>query len=58
MGYRLGIDLGTTYTAAAFIEDADPRMLELGYRQVSMPSVMLVNQDGTLSIIDRMKNLV
>ena len=50
MGYRLGIDLGTTYTAAAFIEDADPRMLELGYRQVSMPSVMLVNPDGTLLI--------
>ena len=50
MGYRLGIDLGTTFTAAAFIEDAGPRMLELGRRQVSVPSVMLVNADGTLLI--------
>jgi actin-like ATPase involved in cell morphogenesis len=50
MGYRLGIDLGTTFTAAAYIEDAGPRMLELGRRQVSMPSIMLVNEDGSLLI--------
>ena len=50
MGYRLGIDLGTAFTAAAFIEDAEPRMLELGRRQVSVPSVLLVTEDGTLLI--------
>lgn len=48
MGYRLGIDLGTTFTAAAFIEDAGPRMLELGNRNLTMPSVIFVPDDGPL----------
>ena len=48
MGYRLGIDLGTTFTAAAYIEDQAPRMLELGNRNVSVPSVLFVTDDGQL----------
>ena len=40
MGYRLGVDLGTTFTAAAYVEDRAPRMLELGNRNVSVPSVL------------------
>ena len=48
MGYRLGIDLGTTFTAAAYVEDEAPRMLELGNRNVSVPSVLFVADDGQL----------
>ena len=48
MGYRLGIDLGTTFTAAACIEDAGPRMIELGNRNLTTPSVLFLTDDGTL----------
>jgi actin-like ATPase involved in cell morphogenesis len=48
MGYRLGVDLGTTYTAAAYVEDQAPRMLELGNRNVSVPSVLFVTEGGGL----------
>jgi len=48
MGYRLGIDLGTTFTAAAYVEDEAPRMLELGNRNVSVPSVLFVADGGQL----------
>src|SRR5689334_21125838 len=50
MGYRLGIDLGTTFTAAAYLDDQQPRMVELGYRHVSMPSVLLVADGGEVLI--------
>lgn len=45
MVYRLGIDLGTTFTAAAYIEDAGPRMLELGNRNLTIPSVLFVTDE-------------
>ncbi|MGB7983481.1 MAG: Hsp70 family protein [Candidatus Nanopelagicales bacterium] len=48
MGYSLGIDLGTTFTAAAYIEDGEPRMLDLGNRNVTIPSVLFVASDGQL----------
>ncbi|HET9650146.1 MAG TPA: Hsp70 family protein [Microlunatus sp.] len=50
MGYRLGIDLGTTYTAAAYVDNDAPRMLELGNRNVSVPSVLLAAEDGRLIV--------
>ena len=48
MGYRLGIDLGTTFTAAAYVEDAGPRMLDLGDRNLTIPSVLFLTEEGTL----------
>ena len=42
MGYVLGVDLGTTYTAAATWDSADgkARMLGLGNRALQIPSVL------------------
>ncbi len=42
MGYRLGVDLGTTFTAAAIRRDGVSRMATLGLRQSEMPSVVAV----------------
>ena len=48
MGYRLGIDLGTTYTAAALCRDGRAEMLALGDRSPVIPSVVAIREDGTV----------
>jgi molecular chaperone DnaK len=52
MGYVLGVDLGTTYTAAATFDPADgqARMLGLGNRALQVPSVLYRNPDGTFLV--------
>ncbi|WP_148572904.1 Hsp70 family protein [Nocardioides caldifontis] len=47
MGYRLGIDLGTTFTAAATDDGSGPRMVGLGNRALQVPSVLFLAEDGT-----------
>ncbi|MBP2366318.1 Hsp70 family protein [Pseudonocardia parietis] len=50
MGYLLGIDVGTTRTAAAVIRPGTPgpEMITLGDRSVDIPSVVYVAADGSL----------
>jgi actin-like ATPase involved in cell morphogenesis len=50
--YRLGVDLGTTYTAAAIGRDGRAEMCTLGERAASIPSVVLVRQDGEVLVGD------
>lgn len=46
--YRLGVDLGTTYTAAATcVEDSTPSMLGLGDRTMQAPSLLYLQPDGS-----------
>ena len=57
MGYQLGIDLGTTYTAAAVCRSSDRRWVEpevvtLGTRGTTIPSVLFVAPDGSVLIGD------
>jgi len=40
MGYVAGIDLGTTYTAAAVHDDDGTRMISLSHDRVAIPSVV------------------
>ena len=48
MSYRLGVDLGTTFTAAASITDGDPpTMVGLGNRSLQIPSVLFIQADGS-----------
>ncbi|PVZ07667.1 Hsp70 family protein [Actinomycetospora cinnamomea] len=47
MGYGLGVDLGTTFTAAAVEHDGHVEMAPLGDRAAAVPSVVLVREDGT-----------
>ncbi|MFC5065327.1 Hsp70 family protein, partial [Actinomycetospora atypica] len=53
-GYRLGIDLGTTYTAAAISRRtgsgetwSEPEIVPLGSRSASVASVLYLGADGT-----------
>ncbi|MCP4961115.1 MAG: Hsp70 family protein [Actinomycetia bacterium] len=48
MTYWLGVDLGTTYTAAATYSKGRSEIFDLGTRAPSVPSVVYVREDGTL----------
>jgi molecular chaperone DnaK len=55
VGYQLGIDVGTTYTAAAVCRSADHRWVEpevvtLGTRGATIPSVLFIAQDGNVVV--------
>ena len=50
MAYQLGVDLGTTYTAAAVIRDGRAEVSTLGTRSLEIPSVVLLRDDGELLI--------
>ncbi|MCP5032780.1 MAG: Hsp70 family protein, partial [Actinomycetia bacterium] len=48
MGYELGVDLGTTYTAAATHRDGSVQIVELGNRSATIPSVVFLTEDGAI----------
>ncbi len=48
MSYQLGIDLGTTYSAAAVAESGSAEIFQLGTSMASIPSVVLLRDDGTV----------
>ena len=50
MAYRLGVDLGTTYTAAAVYVEGRLEMLALGNRALQVPSVLFIKEDGEVLV--------
>ena len=48
MSYGLGVDLGTTFTAAAVARDGRIEMATLGDHTDAVPSVVLMRDDGTV----------
>ena len=52
VSYRLGIDLGTTYTAAAIVEDGRASIFPLGNRAPVVPTVIFLRPDNTIVIGD------
>lgn len=46
MGYVLGVDVGTTYTAAAVDANGRTEIFQLGSRAASIPSVVVLRADG------------
>jgi molecular chaperone DnaK len=48
MSYGLGVDLGTTFTAAAVSRDGRVEMATLGDHTDAVPSVVLIRDDGTV----------
>ena len=55
MGYQLGIDVGTTYTAAAVCRSAgkrwvEPEVVNLGTRGATVPSVLFIAPDGSVVV--------
>lgn len=53
MAYSLGIDIGTTFSAAAVqIDDGAVELINLGGRAPAIPSVILTREDGVLLVGD------
>ena len=57
MGYQLGIDLGTTYTAAAVCRSSgrgwvEPEVISLGSRSATVASVLFLAADGSVLVGD------
>ncbi len=52
MTYHVGIDLGTTFTAAAVSRDDAPEIVALGDRSTVIPSVLFHKEDGTFLVGD------
>jgi actin-like ATPase involved in cell morphogenesis len=52
VAYALGIDLGTTYTAAAIVESGQVKVADLGNRAPVIPSVLFINEDGSVLVGD------
>lgn len=52
MGYALGIDLGTTFTAAAVALDGRTEVVSLGNHAVTIPSVVFLRDDGEVIVGD------
>jgi molecular chaperone DnaK (HSP70) len=50
MGYGLGVDLGTTHTAAAVDLDGRVEAVALGSRRAEFPSVLYLRTDGTVLV--------
>jgi YVTN family beta-propeller protein len=48
VGYHLGVDLGTTFVAAAIANDSRVEMFTLGDRTVVTPAVVFLGDDGSL----------
>ena len=48
MSYQVGIDLGTTYTAAATYKDGRSEIFALGNQSAAIPSVVLLREDETV----------
>ena len=48
MGYSLGVDLGTTFVAAALASSTTVEMFTLGDRSVVTPATVYLRDDGTL----------
>jgi molecular chaperone DnaK len=50
MGYRLGVDLGTTYTAAAILQGGEAQIVPLGDHEAFVPSVVVLQRDADLLV--------
>jgi molecular chaperone DnaK len=50
MSYLLSVDLGTTFSAAAIADGGEPRIVPLGSRTATIPSVVALRPDGTVLI--------
>lgn len=50
MSYFVGVDLGTTYSAAAIATGTSSEIFPLGSRVPSIPSVVMLKEDGTLLV--------
>jgi molecular chaperone DnaK len=48
VAYHLGVDVGTTFTAAAISRDRRAEVVSLGTRRLEIPSLAFLDEDGNL----------
>ncbi len=48
MGWQLGIDLGTTYTAAAIYKDNKANIFSLGQKSAAIPTLVFIKENGEI----------
>jgi actin-like ATPase involved in cell morphogenesis len=48
VSFQLGVDVGTTFTAAAVAREGQVEVASLGWRSAAIPSVVWVGADGTV----------
>ena len=51
MAYTLGVDLGTTYSAAAVAEGSGPRVISLAHDRYAIPSVVAPPHNGSPALV-------
>jgi hypothetical protein len=52
VSYSLGIDLGTTFTAAAVYENGQARIIDLSDQAATMPSIIYLDENGSYLVGD------
>ncbi len=57
MGYQLGVDIGTTHTAAAVLRQGQAEMAILGDDTATLPSVIFVGTDDAVVVGDAAREL-
>jgi molecular chaperone DnaK (HSP70) len=50
MSYQLGIDFGTTFTAAVLCRAGEPEVVDLGAGRAAVPSVLHLGADGAVTV--------
>jgi len=50
VGYSLGVDVGTTFTAAAIVRDGHTEMAVLGTRAAAVPTILFIGEDGEILV--------
>src|SRR6266508_2380291 len=50
MGYQLGVDIGTSFTAAALARSGRAELASLGARTLEIPTVVFLEAGGTLLV--------
>ena len=51
VAYTLGVDLGTTYTAAAVADGSSARVISLAHDRYAIPSVVVPSRDGSSALV-------
>ena len=52
VGYAVGVDVGTTFTAAAVSRNGQVEIVGLGNHSATIPSVVFLREDGELLVGD------
>ena len=50
MGLNIGIDLGTTYSVVAYVDNGSAKIIQTSQDSVTTASAVYLEEDGTLTI--------